>query len=286
MTSPEIVVDSLCDCGENPLWHPDEGRLYWTDIPAGKIYCYDPSTGEHETFYDGEVVGGFTLQQDGSLLLFMEKGSVAVLRSGELIPVVEEIAAERGSRFNDVIADPEGRVFCGTMPSPDHPGSLYRLDCDGKLTSVLGGIGGSNGMGFTRDRSRMYYTDSAAREIYVYDYDRATGGLQNRGLFCGLPEGEGTPDGMTVDSDGYVWSAIWDGGRLVCYTSEGDEVLRIPFPARKVSSLTFGGDGCDEIYVTTAGGGKRKVEGPGAGAVFRLRLGIAGVPEFRSRIGI
>ena len=130
----------------------------------------------------------------------------------------------------------------------------------------------------------LYYTDSPTREIYVFDYDRATGAIANQRVFVRTPADEGVPDGLTVDAEGYVWSARWDGGILARYTSDGEEVMRIPFPARKVSSVTFGGPDYADIYVTTAGGDKKAEEGAGAGALFRLRLGIQGKPEFLSRI--
>jgi D-xylonolactonase len=172
------------------------------------------------------------------------------------------------------------------MATKERLGRLYRLDRDGTFTVVLEGIGVSNGMGFTPDRKRMYYTDSRKREIYLFDYDRKTGAITNQRVFVRTPEGEGIPDGMTVDAEGYIWSARWDGGCLVRYAPDGTEEQRIAFPARKVSCPTFGGPDYADIYVTTAGGQNKAEEGQGAGALFRLNLGIRGVPEFRSRIAL
>lgn len=283
---PEIIADYQCVTGENPLWHPFEKRVYWTDIPTGRMFRYEPATGKHEQFYEGEIVGGFTVQADGALLLFMARGAVKIWRDGKLTTVIEEIPAELDSRFNDVIADPAGRVFCGTMSTREHAGSLYLLETDGTLRHVLGEIGVSNGMGFTPDRTRMYYTDTRAREIYLFDYDASTGAIRNQRVFVRVPnqEGEGGPDGMTVDAEGYVWGARWDGNCLVRYTPEGIEERRIRFPAKKVSSVIFGGEDYTDIYVTTAGGHNKAENGPGAGALFRLNLGIRGVPEFLSRV--
>lgn len=283
---PELIADYQCITGEGPLWHPDEQRLYWVDIPRGRLFRYDPATHKHEQCHEGEAIGGFTIQADGSLLLFLARGAVKVWHDGELEAVIDEIPDERESRFNDVIADPAGRVFCGTMPSRDALGRLYRLDPDGTLAVLLAEVGCSNGMGFTPDRKAMYYTDSARREIYLFDYDLQGGTLSNRRLFVRTPEGEGIPDGMTVDAEGYVWSARWNGGCLVRYAPDGSEERRIRFPAKKVSSVTFGGPDYTDIYVTTAGGQNKAEEGGGAGALFHLNLGIRGVPEFRSRIGL
>jgi D-xylono/L-arabinono-1,4-lactonase len=283
---PEIVVDLPCKTGENPLWHPDEGRVYWTDIPAGRLYRWDPHTGRHEQIYEGEQVGGFTIQADGSLLLFMARGAVKIWCDGELRTVLEEIPEERDTRFNDVIADPAGRVFCGTMPGKDHPARLYRLDPDVKLTRVLDDIGLSNGMGFTPDRTVMYYTDTKAGTIYEFDYCQESGQLVNQRVFVKVPEGEGGPDGLTVDAEGHIWSARWGASCLVRYAPDGTEEERVRFPAKQVSSAVFGGDHYDDLYVTTAGGDNRSENGPAAGALFRYRPGVNGLPEFRSHVGI
>lgn len=287
MTKPELIADYQCQIGENPLWHPGEHRLYWTDIPRGRLFRYDPATGEHEQCYSGPPVGGFTVQADGTLLLFMARGAIAQWGDGHLKYILEEIPDERESRFNDVIADPAGRVFCGTMSTSSRPGRLYRLDPDGVLHLLLEGIGVSNGMGFTLDRRRMYYTDSAARSVYLLDYDEKSGALSNQREWLQTPEGAGVPDGMTVDAQGYVWSARWDGSALYRYTPDGIEEQRIECPARKVSSVAFGGDDLSDLYVTTAlTDGTKAEEGAGAGALFRLRMGIRGLPEFFSRVKI
>lgn len=282
---PELIADYACEVGEGPLWHPTEQRIYWSDIPNGKLFRYSPETGQHEQCYSGEPVGGFTLQADGSLLLFMARGAIKVWRDGELTTIIEELADERESRFNDVIADPAGRVFCGTMPTPHRKGRLYRLDTDGTITCILEDIGVSNGMGFTLDRRQMYYTDTGAQTIYLFDYDQATGEISNQRVFAQKGDIAGYPDGMTVDARGHVWSARWDGNVLVEYAPDGSVVQTISFPARKVSSAIFGGPDYGDIYVTTAGGHIKEQDGALAGGLFRLRLpNIHGQAEFVSRI--
>ena len=283
----ELIADYQCHTGKNPLWHPLERRLYWTDIPRGRIFRYDPATGQHEQCYNGDPVGGFTIQTDGALLLFMARGAIAAWRDGRLDYIVEEVPAERDGRFNDVIADPAGRVFCGTMPTPEHLGRLYRLDTDGSLHLLVEGVNVPNGMGFTLDRRRMYFTESRARNIYLFDYDEKTGALANRRIWLQIPPDAGTPDGLTVDAEGCLWSARWGDSALYRYTPDGAEERRLEFPAKKVSSVVFGGDDLRDLYVTTAlTDGTKASEGDGAGALFRLRPGVKGLPEFFSRIGI
>jgi D-xylonolactonase len=286
--TPELLVDLECHTGEGPLWHPMEKRVYWVDIPAGRLYRYDPAVGSYEQVLDtgGEAIGGYTIQADGSLLLFMARGAIRELRDGQFgRTIASDIPRERVSRFNDVIADPRGRVFCGTMATADQPGCLYRLDTDGSLSVVLEGVRIPNGMGFTADHKHMYFTDSLTHEIALFDYDEASGNISNQRRFVRV-EGEGIPDGMTVDKEGTVWSARWDGGVLVRYSASGEEMQRIEFPARKVSSATFGGDDYSDLFVTTATGGNgRAKEGAGAGALFRVRPGVVeGVPEFFSHV--
>ena len=283
---PELVADYECRVGEGPIWHPMEKQIYWLDIPRGLVFRFNPATNEHGVCYEGDPVGGLTIQADGTVLFFMSRGAVAIWREGKLEYVIDEIPKERDGRFNDVITDPAGRVFCGAMPTKEHPGTLYLLDTDGSIKPVLEEVGLPNGMGFTPDRKQMYFTDSHidVRRIYRFDYDQESGNLSNRVIFLEVPPGQGVADGMTVDAEGYVWSARWGGGVLVRYTPQGVEERRIKFPTQKVTCATFGGEDYSDIYVTTAGGYNRPEEGPGAGALFRLKLGIRGVPEFFSRI--
>jgi D-xylonolactonase len=286
---PELIADYRCSLGEGALWQPARRVLNWGDIPTGRLFQYDPASGQHEQVYAaGGPVGGFTHQADGSLLLFKARGAVQIWRAGRPPEtVVEEIPAVGDSRFNDVVADPAGRVYCGTMPSGGaRNGSLYRLDPDGTLERILDGLGIPNGMGFTPDRRRMYFTDSTAGAIYLFDYDQLTGALTNQRVFVTVEEGGGEPDGMTVDAEGCVWSARWGGSCVVRYAPDGRELLRVALPVPKVTSVAFGGADLMDLYVTTAGGDRKALDGEGAGGLFRLRPGVRGVPEFVSGIGL
>ena len=283
---PELMADYRCETGEGPLWHPMERQVYWSDIPRGRIFRLNPFSRRHEQIYEGRIVGGYTIQSDGSLLLFMDRGSVAVWRDGKLEYLVNEMEGETDNRFNDVAADPAGRVFCGTMPTDTRSATLYRMDTDGSITTVLEGVGLSNGIGFSPDQKQMYYTDSLARKIYIFDYDIDSGDITNQRVFVETPDDGSIPDGMTVDAEGYVWGARWDGSSLYRYNPDGEQVVQIQFPAKKISSVIFGGVDLTDMYVTTAGGGNKAEEGPGAGGLFRLNVGVQGKPEFLSRVGL
>lgn len=283
---PELLADYACDTGENPQWHPGENCVYWVDIPAGRLFRYDCATGQHTICFESpDALGGFTIQHDGALLLFMARGAVRRWQDGGVTTLIDHIPGEETSRFNDIIADPQGRVFCGTMPTTTRRGRLYRLDPDLSIRPVVENIGCSNGLSFTLDRRQLYYTDSPDLMIYQFDYEQASGEITNQRTFVKTVAGEGVPDGMTVDAQGHIWSARWDGGCIVRYAPDGSEVQRFSFPAKKVSSCSFGGPEYRDLYVTTAGGSDKANEGTGAGALFVLRGVGQGLPEFASRIG-
>jgi D-xylonolactonase len=285
MTSDvEVLADIGCEVGEGVLWHPDETRVYWTDIPSGNLYRYDPEPGAHERLYDGETVGGFTFQNDGSLLLCMTEGTVKTWRDGDLETVIDGLPGEAGMRFNDVIADPAGRVFCGTMDTDDPSvGRLYRIDTDGTVTTVLDPVGLPNGMGFTPDRERLYLTESNANTIHRFDYDEETGELSNRQVFTEFDGENGMYDGLTVDADGGVWSALWGGGALVRHAPDGGIERRLPVPATNVTSLTFGGPAFRDVYISSATL-EAPPDEPHAGGLFHTNVDVRGTSEFTSKV--
>lgn len=280
-----MVADYACGVGENPLWHPAQKRLLWTDITGGRLFRYDPAAETHEQFYSGRPVGGFTIQQDGSLLLFKDRGTVTCWKDGSESTIISEIAEERELRFNDVIADPCGRVFCGTY-TDGRLGRLYRLDVDGTCSKLLDGIGCSNGMAFTADLKTLFYTDSLAHAIYRFDYDQDEGSISNQRVFHEVPKSVGLPDGCTLDSEGYLWFACWGGSCLFRLDPDGRVVSRIQIPANKTTSLTFAGPTLNDIYVTSEGGTHRNQMDPHAGALFHLTCTVSGKPEFFSRIAL
>ncbi len=288
----QTAADVPCATGENPLWHPDEKKLYWTDIPAALLYRLDPVSGKHETFNTERPVGGFTLQADGALLLFRDRGNVARFHRGRITDIIiPSIPGMEATRFNDVIADPRGRVFAGAMSWGNSAnGRLYRIDADGSPHPVSEGYGTPNGMGFSLNERAMYFTDSKARRIYRFEYDAATGNIGKRTIFTETSEKDaaaiGRSDGMTVDQEGFIWSARWDGRCIVRYNPHGRIVKHVPMPAGKISSLAFGGECLRDLYATSAGGDKRNANDARAGALFRLTPGVRGLPEHRSRIGI
>lgn len=281
----ELALDAACAIGEGPLWHPDKSLLYWVDIPRGQLLSFDPWSREYRVVHEGKPVSGFTIQEDGSLLLFMRGGEAASWKDRTLTTVIESMPGSKDTIFNDSIADPAGRVFVGMKAGSRHKGQLYRLDKDGSIHLLLDGLGEPNGMGFTPNQKHLYLTDTFARSIFIFDYDALSGAISKQRVFVEVPEDEGMPDGMTVDAEGNLWSARWGGGCIVRYSPDGKETARVEIPVEKVSSVTFGDQDYSTLYISTSGGEDRAHGGGLEGSLFSIRPTAGGVPEYRSRVG-
>jgi len=279
---PEAIANYHCACGENPLWDDSANCLYWTDIPAGKVYRHKPADETHELMFEGPVAGGFTLQADGSLLMFGANRIWTRTADGKTRTVAEDIDPDM-TRFNDVIADPAGRVYAGTMSKDPALGGLYLVETDGSVRCLFKGTGCANGLAFSPDGRKLYWTDSTAKTIFRFDYQVVNGDLTERRTFQQLGPDDGTPDGMTVDTKGKVYSARWGGSAVFVYSAAAEPVGKIDLPTEKVSSVIFGGRKLAAMYVTTAGGTSDSPDDP-AGTLYRLDVGVRGLPEFRSRV--
>ena len=287
---PKIIANSKCIVGEGPIWNHLDQMLYWCDIQEATIYRFNPNTDNYEKFFQRDgYIGGFTIQKNGNFLLFMEHGKIAELRNGKLHYIIKSIPQEENNRFNDVIADPKGRVLCGTMSlevvNYDKNGTLYILETDGSIKPIIHNLSISNGMGFNQQKNIFYHTDSLDKTIYKYKYSLSDGTISNKTTFIQTNHPKSLPDGMTIDSEDYVWSANWDGSCLSRYSPDGEKNMEINFPVKKVSSLTFGGPDYLNIYATTAtNGNSQQEEGEGAGGIFQINSSIKGKPEYFSNI--
>ncbi|MCU1274833.1 MAG: hypothetical protein JWO48_2264, partial [Bryobacterales bacterium] len=197
------------------------------------------------------------------------------------------------------VSDPAGRLFAGSVfydPAKEYElGQLMSLDVNGKVTNVDEGFHISNGLAFSTNYSALYFADSAGRRIYAYDYDSSTGNLRNRRVLVEVPRDEGLPDGLTVDAEGFLWSAQWYGSCVVRYDPDGKVERRIKTPAKQTSSVTFGGDGFTDIFITSAGRsepmpvmppGYDPVNGFFGGPLYHVNVGIVGRPECKTDISI
>ena len=292
----EKLAEEGAIVGEGPIWNAEEQTLIWTDIHTGRMFSYDPESGDNTQIHDGFNVGGFMQNKQGGYVCFIHNGVVLWKSDDDWQRIQPEELAGDPLPFNDVIAAPNGGAFAGTYLG-EEKGKLYRFDPDGTVEVVAEGIGCSNGMGFSPDLATMYHTDAAAREIYAYDFDAQTSQLSNRRLFVKVGAELGVPDGMTVDAEGFIWSANWFGSCIMRFDPDGREERRVETPARQTSSVMFGGPDLDELYFTTAD----FVVEPGSdldpvaydwpeykqsyrgGGLFRVRgLGIQGKAEFKA----
>jgi sugar lactone lactonase YvrE len=274
--SPAAPEVPLADLGEGPCWDPGGQCLYWVDIPAGIVHQLAGDA--HATWQVGQPVGAVAVRGQGGLILAARDGFLALDLDTGGVSVIAEVEADRpGNRMNDAACDRAGRMFAGTKAEDDAPGagSLYRLDPDHRLTTVLTGVTISNGIGWSPDESLMYYIDSPTRRVDVLDFDPATGTGGNRRPFAELPSGQAIPDGLAVDADGGVWVALWDGGTVLRYDLSGQVSAVVTVPVRRPTSCAFGGAGLDVLYITTASGPGRA---SGGGGLFACRPGYTGLP--------
>jgi sugar lactone lactonase YvrE len=234
------------------------------------------------------VFGGLSavlLTETQRLLCATTRGLVLAEYRGAAPRVLTPIEAGRpGNRTNDGKVDPLGRVWVGTMDDTEaqFTGALYRIDQDLVVTRVLDGVGVSNGLDWSPDGTVFYYTDSKRGLIWRFPFHMQTGTLGRREIFATVPPDQGVPDGLTVDSDGYVWSAHWDGWRITRYDPDGNVERVVWLPVPRVTSLCFGGRALDTLYITSARIGlsnEELLEAPLSGALFSCRPGVAGRPS-------
>lgn len=285
MVEVERAVASQNLLGEGPVWSVRDQKLYWLDISGKTIHRFDGSSADYETFSLERVIGSFAINEDGSLTLATEDGfALWDFHKQRMTMLEDNIAYDPPGRFNDGKVDRKGRFWAGTMV--DEPvGVLYRMNLDGSIHAMESGIKTSNGIGWSPDNKTMYYCDSGIATIYAYDFDLEAGSITNRRVFIQFDkEKEGSSDGLTVDSEGCVWTACWDGWRVLRIDPDGKIMREIRMPVQRPTSCSFGGTNLDVLYVTSAGEGLDKQQQPYAGDVFRIQTDVKGLPEPYAKI--
>jgi sugar lactone lactonase YvrE len=271
----EQVTPPVAYHGEGPVWSSRWGGLRWVDMLAGDVLSLgrDGTVGRRHV---GSIAAVSRPRSGGGAVIGIERG-FALEEADGTVTALPPLWEDEGIRMNEGGCDPAGRFYCGSMAYDQQPGaaSLYRLDRDRSVTVVLRNITVSNGLEWSPDGSRAYYNDTATHRVDIFDYD-CDSGLSNRRCLVDL--GDARPDGLTVDSDGAVWTAIAGGGAVHRYTPDGrlDEVIEVP--ARLVTACTFGGDRLDELFITTSRDGIDEGEDPLAGSLFRAIPGVTGLP--------
>jgi sugar lactone lactonase YvrE len=279
------VLSAKMQIGEGPVWDARSQRLLWVDIVGQELNVFDPADGSNKTFHFPDIVTSATPRQNGGVLLSLRRSFAFFDPTTEKLETVAEVEPDMpGNRFNDGKTDRQGRHWAGTMGDVDwnHPiGNLYRLGADGKPVKMASGICCSNGIGWSPDNKTMYFCESFAHVIHQYDFDALTGNIENRRPFTTVNP-ESFPDGLTVDADGFVWSAQPVFGRLVRYDPAGKMERIIELPVSRGTSVMFGGPQLETLYITTMRttlDDAQLAEEPLAGCLLAITPGVKGIAE-------
>jgi sugar lactone lactonase YvrE len=276
-----------CTLGEGPVWD-EAGYVWWVDIKAPALHRYRPEGGETRTWPLPEPVGAAALRRSGGLILALQTGFAFFdPDTGALQRLFDPEPLSAQNRLNDGKCDVQGRFWVGSMhdPEQDPSGHLYRLDPDLGLERFEMGFVVTNGPAWSGDGRTFYFTDSAGRRVFAFDFDMDAGRLGDRRLFVELTPEEGHPDGQCVDIEDCVWTAHWNGSRLTRRRPDGTLDRTVALPVPLVTSCCFGGPGLDVLYVTTARVGLKPAaleQAPLSGGLFAIRgLGVRGRPSQR-----
>jgi sugar lactone lactonase YvrE len=272
----ERITASVAYHGEGPVWSEGWGGLRFVDMLAGD-YLALRADGSVERRSVGTVAAALRPRAGGGAVIAVERGFALENAEGEL-ETLPELWSEDTIRMNEGGCDPDGRFYCGTMAYDKTPGaaSIYRLDPDGSVAVVLEGATVSNGLDWSPDGSLAYYNDTDTESIAVFDYDREAG-LTGRRAFVKLAEGD-RPDGLTVDGEGNVWTAVNGRGEVRCFDPGGQLQQVIEVEPRKTTACTFGGEDLDELFITTSRENLAEDEQPAAGSLYRATPGVRGKP--------
>ncbi len=276
----DVVIDMQSRLGEGPLWDHRTSRLAWVDILAGLVHLTDPSTGVTTTVPVGTDVGAIALHGESGYLLAVRRGFATL--EGPRVEVTNEVLDSDGQRMNDGALDPAGRFVAGSITDDrTATGALYVRDLDGVVRELFGGVTVSNGLAWNAGGDRLFYVDSVLQSIDVMDYDVDAGTVSGRRTWATVPDSAGIPDGLTIDTDGCLWLALWDGGKVLRYSPEGEVIGEVELPVSRVTSCAFGGPGLDRLFITTAAVGSSPEDPPRPhdGALFVTEPGVVGVPS-------
>jgi sugar lactone lactonase YvrE len=280
----ERIGDTVDLLGESCVWSIKEEALYWVDIRGKMLRRLDHRAGRTDSFPLPEMAGSIALRRTGGLLVAMQSDiSWFEPRSGTWQPVARPSESVPNQRFNDGRCDRQGRFWTGTI---DHAGrgpcgTLYRLGPDRVLVPVLRHVTIPNSLAWSPDGTTMYFSDTTSHTITAYDFDIASGTPSRQREFARTTP-PATPDGSTVDAEGCLWNAEYDGWRVVRYAPDGRVDRVIELPVKRPTCCAFGGPGLATLFVTTASQRLTEEEHaaqPLAGCLLALDVGVCGMPE-------
>lgn len=269
----DVVVRQEALLGEGPTWDAERGRLIWVDILSRRVHTWEPDGGHHTVLTTEQHVGAAKPRAAGGLVVNLRDGVGLYDADGSFSWLHHDPVP--GRRGNDAAVAPDGALWAGTMAYDETPGggTLVRVAPDGTATTVLPEVTIGNGIGWSPDGRLMYHIDTPTRRIDVFDVhpDAADGDhVTGRRTLAVVEEGAGFPDGLTVDADGCVWVALWDGGAVRRYTPDGRLDRTVTIPASRTTACAFGGPELRDLYVTTARTGVDLGAEPLAGALLVL----------------
>ncbi len=276
----QIVLSARARLGECPLWDADRQMLFWVDVYNYRVHQFDPATG-HDRFFELDApVSAIVLTSNNQILMALGD-RIALLdpETGETTTLYQIQFPHPNTRFNDGKCDAQGRFWIGSVSEAPAQAELYRYDPDGSLQVMETGLTISNGLGWSPDGSTFYLTDSALHKIYAYDFDLEAGKIWNRRVFIDLTDEAVEPDGLAIDVEGNLWSALWGGRCIVCFDPQGQELQRISLPVQCPTSVAFGGFQLTDLYITSASVGlsqKEIQQGFNAGDLFRCSTPSSG----------
>ena len=286
MNQPELFYKDRATIAETPLWSEKENALYWVDIRAPAIKRYNPRTKEFKKWTAPGDIGAINWAKGGRLICAVRQGWFLFdPKTGQFDLVANPEPGKPHLRMNDSKVDRAGRLWSGSMKDPDFApqGSLFRLDPDRSFKCFIqGGITIPNALCFSPDDKTMYFADSPTRRIMAYEFDKARGEIANPRLFAELPPNQGVPDGATVDSEGFVWSAHMMGGRLTRYDPTGKIERVVQCPTARIASCALGGPGWKTLYIATGTNNmtaEQLASDPLAGSILAMEAPAAGIPE-------
>jgi sugar lactone lactonase YvrE len=276
------VADVDAVLGEGPTWVVRDAALYWVDIQGRKIFRLDD---DGVCSWDTPLrVGSLVARRDGGFIAGTDRGLASIdLDAMAFTPFANPEPDLPHNRFNDGKLDRAGRFWAGTMDDREQAssGSLYRLDPDRGWSVADGGYSVTNGPAFNAAGTLMYHNDSGRRLTYVFDL-ASDGTASNRRVFLQHGEGDGFPDGMTVDAEDCLWIAFWDGWCVRRFSPVGELLATIELPVQRPTSVAFGGPQLTQLYITSASIGLSDAElasQPCAGGLFMLDTATAGLAD-------
>lgn len=296
MSEVKSLIDCRCSLGEGIFWDERAGHLWWVDVPMpSTLHRFDPSSDKHDVWKMDEMITSVATRENAQGLLIASHGGLNFFDPDHpgLVRILVAEPMKPFNRSNDGAVDPAGRFWLGTMQNNIAPdgsgmeiigasGGLYRIDSDLSCHTMETGTTIANTMCWSPDARTMYSTDTATGTMFAYDFDVANGTISNKKDFARFDRGY--PDGSTVDAEGYLWNARWDGACVVRFAPDGSVDRVVEVPVAQVTNCAFGGDDLSTLYITTARYNLSAMDlekTPEAGNIFSLEPGVRGLADNR-----